>query len=143
MLVGRMVDPPYARHARERRGCGAYRCAIRREHSHCHPYLFLGRLLLGRTPDRVSTGDALGGAGIELGAVMLGNDQYFGSHKSPFFFSASTSSRASFTFVPFWRTCGGSQRTILTWGVGVMPRSAKDRVSSGFLLAFMMSGSCT
>src|SRR4029077_5609462 len=45
-----------------------------------------------RPRERAGAGDALGGAEIELLAVMLGNDEDLGAHSSPFFLSASTSS---------------------------------------------------
>jgi len=57
--------------------------------------------------------------------------------------SASTSSATSFTMMPFERCGGGSTRTVLNAGASPTPKSARPRVSSGFFLAFMMSGSLT
>ena len=85
----------------------------------------------------------LRGARVQLRAVVFGNDQDLAHHTNPFFLSASTSSPTSFTMTPFCRCGGGSTRTVLNGGASATPKSASPTVSSGFFLAFMMSGSFT
>ena len=55
--------------------------------------------------DRLRTADGLGSAGIEIGAVVLGDYQYL-AHANPRFFNSCTSCEAFSTMMPFCR-CGG------------------------------------
>src|SRR5690606_13432741 len=87
--------------------------------------------------------DALGSAGLELRAVVFGNDQYATHQSTPRFLRAATSSWVSWTMIPFCRGAGGSVRTTWTRAAAATPRSANGRLSSGFFFAFMMSGNLT
>ena len=92
----------------------------------------------------VRAGDALGGAGIEFRAVVLGDDQNLAHATSPFLRSASTSSCGVFTqdaFLPL-------RRRLVSHGLQALARLRRRgrracSVSSGFFFAFMMSGSFT
>jgi hypothetical protein len=96
------------------------------------------------TRDTTRAGHALGGAGIELRAIVLGNDQNFAHvYTKPFLRSSATSSAASFTRMPFCLCGGGSNFTSFRRCFCSTPMALKVSVSSGFFFAFMMSGSFT
>src|ERR1700719_4267209 len=79
----------------------------------------------------VGAGDALGGADVEPGAVVLGDDEDPAAHSRPFFFSASRSSAASFTLTPFWRCGGRSKRTSFSCSGCSPPRGPQGGGSRG------------
>ena len=107
--VGGVLDRQHAAHARELRRLRGNRGGVRGAHRH-HD---LGAL------ERARAADALGGAGVEPGAVVLGDDEDFRAHSRPFFFSAATSSAASLTRMPFCRCGGGSNFTSFSCRRGV------------------------
>ena len=133
MLVGRVLDDQHLGDACEGGGLGGHRITGYRAHEHAD-------LCIG---NRARAGDALGGGEVQGLAVVLGNDEDLGAHRIPFFLSASTSSAASFTRTPFWRSGGGSNFTSFSCWRASTSSPASVRLSSGFFLAFMMSGSFT
>ena len=133
VLVGRVLHGQHAAHARKARG-------LRRDGRGIDPAHRDADLGAGNT---TGAGDALGGAHVELRAVVLGDDQDLPAHSSPFFLSASTSSAASFTRMPFCLCGGGSKRTSFSCWRCSTPSAASATASSGFFFAFMMSGSFT
>ncbi|KAG1433840.1 hypothetical protein G6F56_014497 [Rhizopus delemar] len=52
--------------------------------------------------------DGLGGGGIELAVVVLGDDENLAHYSSPFCLSAATSSAASLTITPLLRFDGAA-----------------------------------
>src|SRR5690606_4610412 len=86
-------------------------------------------------------GNALGGGAVELAFEVFGDDENVGHQSNPFSLSTDTSSAASFTITPLLRLGGGAKVVVLRPCPASTPRSAKGMVSSGLLLAFMMSGS--
>ena len=87
-------------------------------------------------------GDGVGGAGLQLRVVVLGNDE--GGHlRSPSLriLSFATSSATSFTMTPPLRLGGSTTFRVFRRGATSTPRSAGLSVSSGFFFAFMMLGS--
>ena len=134
MRVGGILDRQYTGDALQRRGLRGHCAGIRRTYRD-------GDLSVG---DGCGTGDALGRAGIEVRAIMLGDNQNTVAHyRTPLLLSVATSSAASFTLMPFCRCGGGSKRASFRRCRCSMPSAASVRVSSGFFLAFMISGSLT
>src|SRR5699024_6678109 len=86
-------------------------------------------------------GHALGGGAVELAIKVFGDDENVGHQSNPFSFSAATSSAASLTITPLPRLGGGAKVVVFRPWPASTARSAKAMVSSGLLLAFMMSGS--
>jgi len=133
VLVGRVLDGEHAVHARKlcrlgRDGRGVHRAHTQRD---------VGVI------DGAGAGYALRSTGVELRAIVFGDDENLRAHRSPFCFSAATSSAASFTSTPFCLCAGGEKLTALSCTRGSTPTALKERVSSGFFFAFMMSGSFT
>ena len=92
MFVRRVLDGEYLSDTGELRRLSRNRIGFRGEHRNGD----LGTL------NPAGTGYRLRRAGIELRAIMLGDDQNLCGHQiNPFFFNASTNSAASFTRTPF------------------------------------------
>src|SRR5439155_26124079 len=133
MGVGRILDAKHAGDARQLDRLRGDRRRIHRAHQD-------GDLCAG---DARGAGDGLGGAGVELRALVLGDDEDTAAHSKPLLLSAASSSAASVTLMPFCRCGGGSKRTSFSCWRCSTPRALRVRVSSGFFFAFMMSGSLT
>ena len=133
MLVLGPVDSQHRLDARQRRGLRGHRGGILAEN--------------GERDFRIGDGhrarDAFGGRGVQVLAVVLADYQYLVHQIKPFFFNTSTSSATSFTMMPRWRCAGGSVFTVLRYWPALTPSASKVVTSSGFFLAFMMSGSLT
>ncbi len=93
--------------------------------------------------DLARAAHTLGDGRIELAAGMLGNDEYLAHVSNPLCLSAAIKPATSFTMAPFWRPAGGSCLSVLNCAVISTPSEAMGTVSSGFFLAFMISGSFT
>ena len=88
--------------------------------------------------------DALGRGGVELAAGMFGDDREPCSYAAPASCSSANSSAVSFTMMPRCRPARRlASSCALSALAGATPRSANAMVSSGLVLAFMMSGSFT
>src|SRR5690554_365670 len=128
--IGGMVGHEYLGHAIEfgrRFGDGA-------DAATCHQHVDI-------TTDRLCCCNHVGGGAGQGALVMFGQDQ--DAHATTFasFLSLSTSSSTEPTLTPPWRSAGGSTLSSLTFEATSTPRSAGVLTSSGFFLAFMMSGS--
>ncbi len=83
------------------------------------------------------------GRGLQVGVVVLGDDQ--DRHQITFasFLSFSTSAFASGTLTPPLRLAGSSTFSVASRGATSTPSASGFSVSSGFFFAFMMFGSVT
>src|SRR5690554_3503798 len=133
--IGGMVGHEYLGHAVEfgrRFGDGA-------DAATCHQHVDIAT-------DRLCCRNHVGG-GAGQGAIVMFREYQNAHEISSFqstlasFLSLSTSSSTEPTLTPPWRSAGGSTLSSLTRLPTDTPRSAGDLTSSGFFLAFMMSGS--
>jgi hypothetical protein len=134
LLVGRIFNDEYLPDARNGGRLSGHGRGIGGEDDHVH----------GAAWHPGSTRYGLRGADVQLRAVVLGDDEDPGAHQTnPFCFSAPTSSATSLTMMPLERAGGGSTLTVLNVLPSATPKSPRAFTSSGFFLAFMMSGSLT